>query len=785
MKKWLALLLALVMTLGMMAAVHAEDSDTKLTLDDLKAIFAIEVETEGLSQEEMIALGKAYETGDGVVQWYALARAYYEAANAEKELAALEAFKEEVMANSPEAQGEVFTFFRTGMTASQQGNYEQAYAVYYDDAFFFEDPLLRGIGSLGDLLRDGNGVEQDMDKALSIYTFNAKVLGKGNGYTSLGLLYDAEDGTYPGIKHSTDLAMAYFLLSYQDENLKETDFKGPRYAADLFDSGYITDDGEEVAPDYVKAEEGYLIAAAGNGRTFDGTACYKLACYYDEGREGITQDAAKAVEYYLKAVSDPNTHATMLGIPQTYLALGKHYEAGDGVDKDIEAAYAWYVKALDAAEENIALVNAAGNEAAYAVKEAAEEAIARLSAYRTSVDEDESSATGYVVTFRYVDADAERVRIKGNFLFTDYLHSSLKTSLNATPDQWEDGMFNYGDDLYADMVKDEETGVWSISLQLPNNTYSYNFYVGGNVDDAVNDVSNAVKKDDPVNPCLVSGFEQEGAEPGSSSIYVPRNAEKQAASLDLTVEAPNPDEAGTIVWASVELEEMTAPFGIYLPKGYDAKREEAYPVLIMAHGGAGSHTNWFNDGLANILDNLIANGIMKPTIVITPNWQIFGFKTTPDTCEQYYDLLVNHILPYITENYNAADDAAHRAIGGLSMGGARTMYLAYYHPDIADYFFAYSAPWVDAAHQEPELDAANYADKTIFLGCGLYDSVKVNCYLTEPTQWNAGEGSTYKHTYTLADAGINFFSANEPPYGHSWQTWRQLAAYSLSNLLWK
>ena len=141
MKKLFAMLLVLTMALSFIAVSHAET-----TLDDLKASFALNVETEELTKDELIAKGKAYETGDGAVQWYAMAKAYYEAAGAEEELAALNAYKDQVMANSPDAQGEVFDFFRTGVTASQQGDYEKAYAVYYDDAFFFEDPLLRGIG---------------------------------------------------------------------------------------------------------------------------------------------------------------------------------------------------------------------------------------------------------------------------------------------------------------------------------------------------------------------------------------------------------------------------------------------------------------------------------------------------------------------------------------------------------------------------------------------------------------------------------------------------------------
>ena len=373
MKKMLWILITALLALCLVSAGSAETA-----LEDLKASFALEIETEELSAEELTAKGKAYETGEGVVQWYAMAKAYYEAAGAEEELAALEAYKNSVMENSPEAQGEVFDFFRTGVTAGQRGDYEQAYAIFYDDAFFFEDPLLRGIGSIGDLLRDGNGVSQDLEKAVSIYTFNAERLGKGNGYTSLGLLYQAEDGTYPGISHSVDRAMEYFVLSWQGENLTETDFKGPRYAADLFDAGYTTDAGTEIAPDYVKAEEGYLIAAAGNGRTFDGTACYKLACYYEEGREGIEQDYAKAAEYYLKAISDKNVHNTMLGIPQTYLALGRFYEEGLGVEQNTETAVEYYNKALEAADENLALNNAAGNAAAQAVHDAAAEALLRF-----------------------------------------------------------------------------------------------------------------------------------------------------------------------------------------------------------------------------------------------------------------------------------------------------------------------------------------------------------------------------------------------------------------------
>ena len=56
------------------------------------------------------------------------------------------------------------------------------------------------------------------------------------------------------------------------------------YAANFYDSVFYHDDGTWENPNHTLAEEYYLIAVAGNGRTFDGTAAYKLGTYYEYGR---------------------------------------------------------------------------------------------------------------------------------------------------------------------------------------------------------------------------------------------------------------------------------------------------------------------------------------------------------------------------------------------------------------------------------------------------------------------------------------------------------------------
>ena len=278
--------------------------------------------------------------------------------------------------DSLSTQEAVFAYYRSGVTAAQGGDFVKAYGIFYNDVFVLGDD--KGIENLAELVLNGSGITQDVQKAMAVYEFIAKEKKAGRGYSSLGKIYEAKTGTYPGITQSFDTALDYFKKSYQDKDIKSADFKGPRYVADYYDSGYTHDDGTVQKPDYKKAEEAYLLAAKGNGRTFDGTSCYKLGTYYEEGREGVAKDPEKAFVFYTKAVSDPNTHSTMLGIPQSYLSLARLYESGNGTQKDMAKAKEFYEKALTAANETLALEFAAGKEAAVPVQKEAQAALERI-----------------------------------------------------------------------------------------------------------------------------------------------------------------------------------------------------------------------------------------------------------------------------------------------------------------------------------------------------------------------------------------------------------------------
>jgi len=92
-------------------------------------------------------------------------------------------------------------------------------------------------------------------------------------------------------------------------------------------------------------------------------------------------------------------------------------------------------------------------------------------------------------------------------------------------------------------------------------------------------------------------------------------------------------------------------FYVYTPPGFDPKAKTKYPVFYLLHGFSDSADGWTAVGKANvILDNLIAQGKVKPMIVVMP----LGYGTpemiklkqaawdNPHVRQQNFDGLVRH-----------------------------------------------------------------------------------------------------------------------------------------------
>lgn len=143
----------------------------------------------------------------------------------------------------------------------------------------------------------------------------------------------------------------------------------------------------------------------------------------------------------------------------------------------------------------------------------------------------------------------------------------------------------------------------------------------------------------------------------------------------------------------VEVKELTTEllpnplvYRIYLPPCYAEEEERSYPALYLIHGQTYSDTQWDRLGVPEAADRLIASGDVAPFIVVMPRDRLWREPT-----EDNFGLAVEQsLIPWIDEHYRTIPDRAHRAIGGLSRGGAWAIHLGLSHPELFNALGAHS-----------------------------------------------------------------------------------------------
>jgi enterochelin esterase family protein len=123
---------------------------------------------------------------------------------------------------------------------------------------------------------------------------------------------------------------------------------------------------------------------------------------------------------------------------------------------------------------------------------------------------------------------------------------------------------------------------------------------------------------------------------------------------------------------------------VYTPPGYDPSK--TYPVLYLMGGSGDLPETWTMHGQVNfILDNLLAEGKIKPMIVAIPNNQLIH-RMHPKHTELSFPLtereFMEAIIPYVEKHYKVIRSPHGRAISGLSMGGRHAQYVGLRHMDV-------------------------------------------------------------------------------------------------------
>jgi enterochelin esterase-like enzyme len=137
---------------------------------------------------------------------------------------------------------------------------------------------------------------------------------------------------------------------------------------------------------------------------------------------------------------------------------------------------------------------------------------------------------------------------------------------------------------------------------------------------------------------------------------------------------------------------------VYTPPGYESGKGK-YPIFYLLHGAFDCDDAWTSIGRAGfILDNLIAEKKAKPMVVIMPAGHTGPFRFGPpgtNSLKPAIDELIqdfmNDIMPYAEKHYRVYPERQHRAIAGLSMGGAQTLNAAFNNLDMFGYIGVFSS----------------------------------------------------------------------------------------------
>lgn len=257
-------------------------------------------------------------------------------------------------------------------------------------------------------------------------------------------------------------------------------------------------------------------------------------------------------------------------------------------------------------------------------------------------------------------------------------------------------------------LQKDEHGVWTLTVgPLPPGFYTYGYAIDG-----------GLRMPDPSNPDL------ELRRWGPTSSFIVSDTEKA-----IFEERSVPH--GTIHVEFYDSKNLGTPrmFYVYTPPGYETSQAK-YPILYLLHGNGQIEASWTWTGKANaIMDNLLAEGKVKPMIIVMPYGHVQreiklaagAPSAAASDAQKIENELLNNIKPLAETKYRVLTDREHRAIAGLSMGAAQSVSIGLHHLESFAYIGAFSGGSNKAEWEKADPSALNRQLKLLWIGCGSND----------------------------------------------------------------
>lgn len=202
---------------------------------------------------------------------------------------------------------------------------------------------------------------------------------------------------------------------------------------------------------------------------------------------------------------------------------------------------------------------------------------------------------------------------------------------------------------------------------------------------------------------------------------------------------------------------------VYTPPGYEGAALEQYPALYLLHGAGDDDEGWVRTGRANfILDNLLAEGRVRPMVVAMPDGHVLGtnWKERRGTKVRAFTAdFYQYAMPEVERCYRVGKEPKDRAMAGLSMGGGQTISTGMTRPGMFSAFGLFSSglwPEVTPLLEEALPALRENPPGVLWVGIGRRDFLFDHCSLLRRT---------------LEAAGVPFIY-HEDDTAHSWRAWR-------------
>jgi enterochelin esterase-like enzyme len=300
----------------------------------------------------------------------------------------------------------------------------------------------------------------------------------------------------------------------------------------------------------------------------------------------------------------------------------------------------------------------------------------------------------------------------------------------------------------------DDSGNWSVTLgPIEPGIYGYSFTLDG------------FQTLDPANAAL-----KPMRSPRTSVLEVPGNPPR----IDEFQDVPH-GTVRTHEYSSKSLGRLRT-LRVYTPPGYDKETSTKYPVLYLLHGSGDNEATWTAFGHAHlIVDNLLAQGKVKPMVIVMPDGHASFARPTPaaaagEARPRNFNIaaferdLLEDVMPLVETTYRVRPDRDGRAIAGLSMGGGQSLTVGLNHTDrfawVGGFSAAVAEPSTSIAAALVDPKATDSALKLVWIACGKDDRLVENGRRFAEGLKEKG----IRHEFHVTDGG------------HSWPVWRRYLA---------